>query len=312
MSGYVTELFGYSARHFDDVARAACSRRVCPAGGTCTKLRHDGTPAGVCTIEQVNNPTPVICCPSRLYVNNNQLLKEVASDAFDAPVGDLLLVAGEPAARCSAMARHDRKTVAVFGHGMGHELALPVPTDTPKDIKNTCSIDWILVLLSPKDGLPVEFAAVEVQTIDTTGSHQTSADALIQSGARVKDTVGLNWANVRKRIFTQIVYKGQVLERESHCRKGLYYVVPKPVFENNFASLGGSSNLPTYPQRPGTITFFVYDFDPSIGFTAGNVRPLKHISSYTTGIHQLQQAFSNYLPSDHDLYFKAIRRGLGL
>lgn len=308
MSGYIKEMFGLPVENPDATTRQAWASRICPfLGAACTKRRHDGTPAGVCAVRQAGDATPVICCPIRLYANNYRLLWEVAADAFEKDIDELHLVAGGPEAIDRARLETDKTVVAVFGHGWGHELPLPVPSD----IKSTVSIDWILVQLDQL-GRVVQFCAAEVQTIDTTGSHAAAARELLDTGRVVKDTVGLNWANVRKRIFTQIVYKGQVLEREGHCSKGLYYIIPEPVFRNNFESLGGSAMLSEFPQRPGTITFFVYDYDPDVPFAADTERPLKHTKSYTTGIHALQQAFSNYLPAQGDLYFHAIRRGLGI
>ncbi|KFI90859.1 NotI-like restriction endonuclease [Bifidobacterium saguini DSM 23967] len=308
MSGYIKEMFGLPVEGSDEETQRAWASRICPfLGSVCTKRRHDGTAAGVCSVRQSGDPTPVICCPIRLYADNYHLLIEVASDAFDKSEDELCLVAGGPEAIDMARSVTDRTVVAVFGHGWGHELPLPVPSN----IRSTVSIDWIMVELD-SSGQVSQFCAAEVQTIDTTGSHANAARELMDTGNVIRDTVGLNWANVRKRIFTQIVYKGQVLERERHCSKGLYYIIPAPVFRDNFDSLGGEDMLPSYPKRPGTITFFVYDYDPDITFETGRVRPLRHISSYTTGIHSLQQAFSNYMPAQGDLYFHAIQRGLGI
>ena len=52
-----------------------------------------------------------------------------------------------------------------------------------------------------------------MQTIDTTGTYQNARRALLDHHVIEKDTVGLNWENVSKRIIPQIIYKGQVLQR---------------------------------------------------------------------------------------------------
>lgn len=312
MSGYICELYGRSASEVNEDILSKWSTRKCPfSGDACSKRRHDNTPAGVCAVRQSSSETPIICCPQRLYADNYELLREVAIDAFSLTREEqqsLQLVAGEPAAKQIAISFPGKVTVCVFGHRWGHELPLPVPSS----FKSTCSIDWILVLLNSLTGAPESFCAAEVQTVDTTGSHAAAASALTERGVLECGDFGINWANVRKRIFTQIVYKGQVLERETRCTSGLYYIVPKPVFDNNFTSLGGERLLPRFPKRPGTITFFVYDYDPDTKFSSSCVRPLKHIESYTTGIHQLQQAFTNNLPDEGDLYYKAIRKAMGL
>lgn len=75
----------------------------------------------------------------------------------------------------------------------------------------------------------MEFTAIEVQTIDTTGNYRLSRLALFEPERRiVKSTVGLNWENVNKRIIPQIVYKGQVLQRERLNKTGLWFVTPVP------------------------------------------------------------------------------------
>lgn len=62
--------------------------------------------------------------------------------------------------------------VVAFGHGSGRELRLP-------DMKGTRSffVDWILTKVSPTGTLE-EFVAVEIQTIDTTGSHRDAVAEL--------------------------------------------------------------------------------------------------------------------------------------
>ena len=88
-----------------------------------------------------------------------------------------------------------------------------------------------------------------MQTIDTTGTYQNARRALIERKAVEKDTVGLNWENVSKRIIPQIIYKGQVLQREELCRSGLYFVCPKPVYDRVLERLGGKEKLPQFPTH---------------------------------------------------------------
>lgn len=313
MSGYIQEYFGYpvfdDAKLEDEKTLKAWGTRVCPfIHETCVKKRHDGRACGVCSVHSKGDSTPVIICPQRLYGEDDKLLKLLAMDAFGVGEDDFLLVGGEPAARDAARSTPDKTVIAVFGHGWGHEL--PIPTAS-KEQQSYCSIDWILARLD-SEGTPQDFCAAEVQTIDTTGSYGNAARELEANHISVKDTVGLNWANVRKRIFQQIIYKGQVLELDEHCRKGLYYVLPQPVYRDNLDSLGGKDILTRYPARPGSLTFFVYDYDPDVPFKEGELRPLRHIESYTTGIHKLQEAFSNRLPHESNLFYSAIEKALGI
>ena len=65
----------------------------------------------------------------------------------------------------------------------------------------------------------------------------------------VNSTANPNWENVNKRIIPQLIYKGQVLQREEGCKKGLFFVCPTPVYHNITARLGG--NVQLWPARGG-------------------------------------------------------------
>jgi hypothetical protein len=43
-------------------------------------------------------------------------------------------------------------------------------------------------------------------------------EALLTQREIIADTVGFNWEHVSKRIIPQIIYKGQILQREDLCR----------------------------------------------------------------------------------------------
>ncbi len=172
------------------------------------------------------------------------------------------------------------------------------------------SIDWVLACLD-KEGRLTEISAIEVQTIDTTGNYRDSRQALLESRSMVKSTVGLNWENVSKRILPQIIYKGQVLQRERLCKSGLYFVCPQPVFDKVLARLDGKENLPEFPAgQPGTVHFFSYDFDPNATRQNGIMRPLAFCEEYCTAIHKVQEAFSNIALPESGVYKTAIEKAL--
>ena len=153
--------------------------------------------------------------------------------------------------------------------------------------------------------------ATSVQTIDTTGNYRDSRTALLENRGMVKSTVGMNWENVAKRILPQIIYKGQVLQRESLCKSGLYFVCPHPVFERVIARLGGKGNLPEFPAgQPGTVHFFSYDYDLDAEPVAGQMRPLMFREEYCTAVHKVQEAFSNITLPESDVYRAAVQRAL--
>ena len=108
-------------------------------------------------------------------------------------------------------------SIAVFGHGWGGELRLPQRAGT-----GSYFVDWVLARLD-ENGELAEFTAIEVQTIDTTGNYREARTALLENRSVISDTVGLNWENVSKRIIPQLIYKGQVLQREDLCRTGLIF-----------------------------------------------------------------------------------------
>lgn len=80
-------------------------------------------------------------------------------------------------------AKKENGAIAVFGHGWGGELPLP-----KRQGKGSYYVDWILARLD-KAGDLAEFAAIEVQTIDTTGSYQNARRALIEEHRIEKDSV---------------------------------------------------------------------------------------------------------------------------
>lgn len=303
MSGYISEFFGYRAEDTSETARNSVSRQVCPFLSTyCTKAlgdKNNRTLSGVCAVRQVTAGSPdIICCPNRIYAENYQMLSIVEQQAFGS---QLNLYAGRLAVE---KAKEEHGAVAVFGHGWGGELPLP-----KRQGKGSYYVDWILARLDEQGEL-AEFTAIEVQTIDTTGSYQTARKALIEHHAIEKDSVGLNWENVSKRIIPQIIYKGQVLQREELCRTGLYFVCPTPVYERVLERLGGKGRLPSFPTQPAAIHFVAYDYLPDVPASDGKIRPLGIIEEYCTTVYKVQEAFSAVDLPDQNVYRDAIHRSL--
>lgn len=302
MSGYISEFFGYRAEDHSETARQNMSRQVCPfLGSYCTKALGDSTNrmlSGVCSIRQVTPGSPdVICCPNRIYAENYKMLSTIAEKAFGRRYG---LYAGRLAVE---KARQENGAVAVFGHGWGGELPLP-----KRQGRGSYYVDWILALLD-SNGQLKEFTAIEVQTIDTTGSYRAARQELIDTQGIIKDTVGLNWENVSKRIIPQIIYKGQVLQREELCRSGLYFVCPTPVYDKVLERLGGKERLPQFPTQPAAIHFVAYDYI-SDEKQDGEIRPLDIIEEYCTTVYKVQEAFSAVDLPDQNVYRDAILHAL--
>lgn len=303
MSGFISEFFGYRAEDNSTLATQNVSRQVCPfLGSYCTKAlgdRSNRTLSGVCSVRQVSAGSPsVICCPNRMYAENYKMLSTIAEKAFRVKLN---LYSGRLAV---AKAKQENGAIAVFGHGWGGELPLP-----KRQGRGSYYVDWILARLDGTGEL-VEFTAIEVQTIDTTGSYKNARSALIDRQAIEKDTVGLNWENVSKRIIPQIIYKGQVLQREELCRSGLYFVCPKPVFDRVIERLGGKDRLPQFPTQPAAIHFVAYDYLENETVEDGKIRPLGIIEEYCTTVYKVQEAFSAVDLPEQNVYRDAIMKSL--
>ena len=299
MSGYISEFFGYRAEDRSDTATAAATRQICPfLGSQCTKvLSRDRIISGVCSVRQKTEGSPsVICCPNRIYAENYKMLHLVARQAFGCELG---LYSGRIAV---GKAKEEAGAVAVFGHGWGGELRLPQRAGT-----GSYFVDWVLARLD-NDGELVEFTAIEVQTIDTTGNYREARTALLADRTVISDTVGLNWENVSKRIIPQLIYKGQVLQREDLCRTGLYFVCPKAVYDRVLNRLGGKDRIPRFPTQPASIHFLAYDYNGEL--QDGSITPLGILEEHCTTVYKVQEAFSSMNLPEGNVYRDAIRRSL--
>jgi len=245
----------------------------------------------------INETRP--CCPNRIYAEEYKMLKTISKNAFGE---EMNLYAGRAAVEKS---KKEGGAIAVFGHGWGGELRLPQRHGT-----GSYFVDWVLARLDDKGDLK-EFTAIEVQTIDTTNSYASAQKAMKKDRTIIADTVGLNWENVLKRIITQIIYKGQVLQREELCRTGLYFVCPTPIYSRVLNRLGGKDKIPTFPTQPAAIHFIAYDYAANFADVEdGKIVPLHVIEEHCTTVYKVQEAFSAVNLPEGNVYGNAIRRSL--
>lgn len=303
MSGYISEFFGYRSEDKSTVAIENVRNQICPFIYTsCTKIigsNSNRSLSGVCAVRQVSAGSPdIICCPNRLYADNYKVLSTIATKAFGS---EYKLY---PCHNAVIKAKEEGGAVAVFGHGWGGELPLP-----KRQGKGAYYVDWILALIDSSGEL-IEFTAIEIQTIDTTGTYQNARRDLINLHEVKKDTVGLNWENVSKRIIPQIIYKGQVLQREELCRSGLYFVCPKPIYDRVIERLGGKENLPQFPIQPASVHFVAYDYIDGSHIEDGKIKPLGVIEEYCTTVYKVQEAFSAVNLPEQNVYRDAIKRSI--
>ena len=299
MAGTIWEFFGYPVEDLSPAATQAASHNSCPIiNEKCEKTFNDGIVSGVCSIKPMTSG-PVICCPIRLYADNYKILRDISFKAF---AEHLELVPGREAV-CRAKAKKT-PCVAVFGRRWGGELRLP-----QKSGRGGYFVDWVLAKLDSTGSLE-EFVATEVQTIDTTGNYRQGFAALKKDRSIVKTPAGLNWENVSKRIIPQLIYKGQVLQRESLCKKGLFFVCPSPVLEKILNRLGGQEGLIRYTLQPASITFVAYNY-ALLGMSQDNgVVPLKETLHHSTTVYKLQEAFNNVTLPEENVYLDAIFKAL--
>lgn len=301
MAGTISEFFGYRAEDKSKASLKAVADKKCPfLGSACAKLLgRTREVSGVCAIRQKKAGSPsVICCPNRIYAEEYKMLHAISCMSFGK---ELPLFAG----RAAVAKAKSGGAVAVFGHGWGGELRLP-----KRNGVGSYFVDWVLARLDD-DGQLVDFTAVEVQTIDTTGKYRDARKALIKDRSIVSDTVGFNWENVAKRIIPQLIYKGQVLQREELCKTGLYFVCPKPIYDRILTRLGGKEKIPTFPTQPAAIHFLAYDYaKASADVPFGNVVPLDVLEEHCTTVYKIQEAFSAISLPEGNVYGNAIRRCL--
>ncbi|MDH4285513.1 MAG: hypothetical protein OEV35_09370, partial [Gallionellaceae bacterium] len=83
---------------------------------------------------------------------------------------------------------------------------------------------------------------------------------------------GLNWANVHKRLMPQIIRKSLVYSKSALVKKGLFFIVPEPVYQRFEEIIG--ADIPTV-DVPGkdVITVFAYDLGDPV--PQGHIRKLK-------------------------------------
>lgn len=303
MALQIIEFFGFSPLDESKVAKSCIKNKHCPfVDNNCIKPNH-----GTCSVRQVKQPEPIICCPNRLYANEFKVLQDISDQVFGE--GTKLIKPSE--IKRNSLSGNE---VAVFGRYWDKELPLPRPQHSTDGGTHNYYVDWILAKLNNKAEL-VEFTAVEVQTIDTTGNYKDQV-ANFLSGKKFTDSIGrtpgfsdagMNWENVNKRILPQIIYKGHVLRRESKCSKGMFFVCSKQVYEKIKERLG--RNLHNYQPGNGTVTFVSYKLGET-GFP-GFSRDLILTEQFTTTVDQIALAFTSpmNLPTQN-VYEAAILKAL--
>jgi hypothetical protein len=173
----IKEFFGFSPT--DEAGKDYAKEKKCPflpgsdpadlgTYGKCIKPKH-----GACSLSQATSGSPVIACPNRLYAKDFEVLHRVATVAFGPNIALFRKTEIDELKKADAL---DGNEVAVFGKHWGNELSIPQNTIEDNDGVGGFFIDYILARLD-REGNIADFTAVEIQTIDTTGSYKDQAES---------------------------------------------------------------------------------------------------------------------------------------
>lgn len=221
----VVELFGHSAdKKRRDWAKVVREQQCIFLGKTCYKVRKSDpdTSIGSCTVLYGKDQEPIIICSTRLIDR-----RQIFTDCFH------LLTTHEP----------------------GNELHIVPEVSVPGG-----SVDYFLV--SAKKGKVKDFAGIELQTLDTTGTVWPERQRLLKKlgvprkdkGEASEKSYGMNWKMTAKTILVQMHHKIQTFE---HVHKKLVLIIQDKLLaymtrEFNFAHLrnpaliGDSMHLHAY------------------------------------------------------------------
>jgi restriction endonuclease NotI len=252
------EVFGYAIENNSPEAQRDRQRHWCPfVGKQCSKKSRDiDYPFGVCSVRYGGETVAI--CPVR-FRQSETALTRVADHYFGT--------------------RHD---LIAFS-----EVSIRARVKSGRTVQYT--FDYVLVKHKPLSTEIEDFVVVEFQTVDTTstGKLRIALEEFV-TGESIQDRsygFGLNWANVWKRCFTQILRKGTIVENWGHK---IYWVAQEPAYRHLVDGYG----LYDLSYDPVHATVFtVYDLEQgSDGYTLAESR----IESST--IEGLFDAFRNNTP----------------
>lgn len=292
----IAEIFGHAPDDNTPEARALWTLGACPfVEGPCSKTNHDKSIVyGVCSVKNLNGDE-VITCPNRLYAEDYAVIRQVSRDAF----GDV------PFRSYSKYVQNRGEQgplVVALGHKSGREVGLG----------KSLSIDWVLALIDR--GNLVDYAGLEIQSMDITGNYRANWEAYnnLEPGVRVRippSKHGINWANVHKRLIPQLIRKGTVFAKSQVCTKGLHFALPELVYQR-FEDIVGDLEE---QEELACNVLSVHTFALGANVPHGNIRPLAGLRSQRFTLKDFAEGFITgpNLPDGDDLD-DAIRKVLGV
>ncbi|RGK44739.1 hypothetical protein DXD09_09395 [Ligilactobacillus ruminis] len=196
----VNEMFGLytNSDEFPNL-REALVNQTCPYmnGAQCYKTRKSDpdTAIGTCSLCFNNVDQPILICPEPL-TQDGRVFNDCLSFISSSIAGsDLYLV--------------------------------------PEVTTSVGRIDYVLAAV--RDGSPVDFVAIELQTLDTTGSIWNSRQELllehgynVDEGAARSSGASLNWRMTAKTILAQLLQKSQLF---ASMNRNLVLICQTPLFD---------------------------------------------------------------------------------
>jgi len=241
------EIFGFDINDDSADAKAVRENHLCPfLSQECTKqsrlLRN--IPFGVCSVKY--DDKVLALCPNR-FLEDSIVFENIAQDYFGST--DNILLFSE---------------IGVTGIGR---------------------IDFVLVKHRQLSSDIEDFCGVEFQTGQTTSTGalvQAYQDYLAGEDIRERNySFGINYADIWKRTFTQILNKGIVFE---HWEQTIYWVVQEDIYMD-FAGRYGLADHTTFTRDDATV-FAIYDLvADDIGY---GLKPTRKISA---SVDELFHAF---------------------
>jgi Restriction endonuclease NotI len=289
------EVFGYAPDDITEQSRSLWNLSACPfINKQCTKANHDSSIIyGTCSVSSPYGDC--IICPNRLYENSYSVLRKIAKETFEKNLKFLMYEEYIP------LRQKVKNCVVALGQNSGKEVK----------IGTSLSMDWVLARIENKK--LVEYAGVEVQSIDITGNYRDSWYSYKNIGKSTKTIPssehGMNWANVHKRLIPQIIRKGTIYSRSSMVKSGLYFVVPDIVYKKFEEIIG--SDIPLVEEGgKDVLTIHTYELSPVVRH--GEQRSLIMKRNIRFSLEEFSKRFISgpNLPSGEQLD-NAVKRVLG-
>ena len=292
----IVEIFGYGPDDLTDTCRSLWNLGACPfIDKACTKHDSEQTVVfGTCSVTTAYGDC--IICPNRLYEKKYASLRRVAEDAFGEGIEFLTYEEFIPR-------RNDlTECVVALGQNSGKEVKLG----------NSLSMDWVLAKVVK--GELVEYAGIEVQSIDITNNYKDNWYAyryLSDDNSVIpKSKHGMNWANVHKRLIPQLIRKGLIYSRSGLVNSGLYFVLPDIVYKKFEGVIG--ADIPLVEKKSADVVT-VHTYSLSDPVEHGKQRHIKIERQLRFKLEEFSRRFVSgvNLPSGEDLD-NAVKRVLGL